>query len=142
MVDGYQPIVMRGCGVERVLEPSNRVSTRYNLLDIPNDCRQKMIFVGADNKVIDQKHIYWKSKASTSLPEIVPSNEIFEKEDGVFVVGPGEVVLNNSFKFPAASSVVIQPGTTIKLGDGVSIHASGSFSAVGTKSEPIIIKRS
>ena len=142
MVDGYQPIVMRGCGVERVLEPSNRVSTRYNLLDIPNDCRQKMIFVGADNEAIDQKHIYWKSKASTSLPEIVPSNEIFEKEDGVFVVGPGEVVLNNSFKFPAASSVVIQPGTTIKLGDGVSIHASGNFSAVGTKSEPIIIKRS
>ena len=142
MVDGYLPVFVRGCGIDKALEPSNRLAAKYNHIEIPRDCyHENLAFVRSDNSLIEEKNIYWKSKASTHLDEVVSIEGIVEQDDGSFVIGPGVVVVNNSFKFPLKSDVIVRPGTTVELGDRVSIKASGNFHAVGSEVSPIVFKR-
>lgn len=49
----------------------------------------------------------------------------------------GTVTLSSSYSIPSGQSLIIEPGTTVQLGSGVSINASGVINAVGTAAEPI-----
>lgn len=141
MVDGFLPVFVEGCGVHQALKPSNRLPGEYNYIELPRGCRENLAFVRSDGSSIEEKDIYWKTKASTHLDEIVSMQGITEQNDGSFVIGPGVVVVNNSFKFPLKSDVIVRPGTTVELGHRVSIKVSGNFHAVGTEASPIIFKR-
>ena len=52
-------------------------------------------------------------------------------------LGPGELTLTRSQTYPEHISLTIQPGTTIRLGKGVSIFCYGKVTAKGTLDEPI-----
>lgn len=47
------------------------------------------------------------------------------------------VVLNSSYTIPSGETLIILPGTTVKLASGVGINANGVLNAVGTSSDPI-----
>ncbi|MCR9245849.1 MAG: CotH kinase family protein [bacterium] len=55
-------------------------------------------------------------------------------------VGPGEVVLTESLALPPTTTVVIKPGTTLRLGPDVSVEFRGKVLALGTEEEPILIE--
>ena len=52
-------------------------------------------------------------------------------------LGPGEVILTETKTFPEHISLTILPGTTVRLGEGVSIFCYGKVTAKGTHNKPI-----
>jgi hypothetical protein len=57
-------------------------------------------------------------------------------------LGPGEVALSEDLVVEAGSSLTIEPGTTLRLGPGVSVFSAGVVRALGTRENPIHIRRS
>ena len=52
-------------------------------------------------------------------------------------LGPGEVIITRTETYPEHISLTILPGTTIRLGEGVSIFCYGKVTAKGTHDRPI-----
>jgi tetratricopeptide (TPR) repeat protein len=52
-------------------------------------------------------------------------------------VWSGTKVLSSNYTLPSGQTLIIAPGTTVKLGSGVSIIVDGVLDAAGTSSEPI-----
>lgn len=55
-------------------------------------------------------------------------------------LGPGEVLITQTEAYPKHISLTILPGTTIRLGEGVSIFCYGKVTAKGTHEKPIHFK--
>jgi len=84
-----------------------------------------------------------------SKPGVIPSDRIKETislhpwdlpskaaEESV-VLGPGKVTISETKTYPEHISLRILPGTTLRLGEGVSIFCYGKVTAKGTRDRPI-----
>jgi len=60
-------------------------------------------------------------------------------EQRELVLGPGEVEIAERTMFGPETSVVVMPGTTLRLGPGVSMEFRGKVTAIGTEEKPIRI---
>ena len=57
-------------------------------------------------------------------------------EQRELVLGPGEVEIAERTMFGPETSVVVMPGTTLRLGPGVSMEFRGMVTAIGTEEKP------
>jgi CotH kinase protein len=58
----------------------------------------------------------------------------------IVVLGPGEIILNETLVIDNEQKLIIEPGTILSLGEGVSILSNGTAHIEGTASNPIIFK--
>ena len=71
-----------------------------------------------------------------SLKEIISLDNKIEK----YIVSAGYYNIEDNITFPDNVDVVFERGTEISLSEGVSIYIKGSFTAEGTRSQPVILK--
>ena len=80
-----------------------------------------------------------KPDESLTCRTLPPSEFPLEKQ-GTIELGPGEVRLTETLMVGAGQRLVIQPGTTLLMGPGVSLFSKGLVIAKGTDTEPIRIQ--
>ena len=53
----------------------------------------------------------------------------------------GEIVLTEDYTIQKSQTLIIKPGTTVKIGEGVKLIVYGNLTAVGNKSRPIVFTK-
>ncbi|TSC71884.1 MAG: hypothetical protein G01um101470_464 [Parcubacteria group bacterium Gr01-1014_70] len=89
-------------------------------------------------------------KLSSYLHEATKSITLFLKERPQFrlsgaqadtlILGPGSIVIPQTTILPTETNLIIQPGTTVFMGEGASLIVYGHVEAKGTAARPITVR--
>ncbi|MDM8554075.1 CotH kinase family protein [Desulfococcaceae bacterium HSG7] len=141
-------LILPGCKLVKNINPSNAFGN-YHMK--PSGIEYPYILTGniiIDDLTVSSVNIITGMPSKTidnHIPENIVSNTASlhpwylqrEPETTTVTLGPGEVVISKSIEYPEHVSVNIAPGTTIRLGQDVSIISYGRVSAKGTPRKPI-----
>lgn len=124
------------------------IEQKYATLGIPLSSYAKAkslnpIEVVVDSNVVDGRHISLTlCAAAPNAPDTLRHNFVLEVTNGVKLHGmlthndtlwPNvHYIVTDNFAIPEEITLVIKPGTTLKLADNVSISSAGKIYAVGT----------
>ena len=115
-------------------------SLRYGYLLRPSNGRITAVSVRAINAVTAAE-VVAEPVAEMPAPEATFSQHPWDLPFAPVVetieLGPGELVIDRSMTLAAQKTVVIRPGTTLRLGPGVNIEILGKVIAEGTAEAPI-----
>ncbi len=75
-----------------------------------------------------------------SATRTIPASSFSRDSEGDVLLGPGEVVLSEDFYVGRRQTLIIRPGTTIRLKPGIGIYSRGKVIAQGTPDNGIRIE--
>lgn len=131
-----------------VIQPSMKIeASQLELGRVPQTTRFRLrvrcegptdqpLWLSAKNVVTGRTHRL-RVQAERQLGEAMVAQAEAPRQPSLVTLGPGIVVVDQDLHFDAATAVQVLPGTTLRLGPGVSVTFEGRLSAVGTSRAPI-----
>lgn len=96
----------------------------------------------AQNNIYINRFVSESKKGRTEFIGTLQRNNISYKLDSNnLLIKKGTYAIREDIIFPEGISTVIEEGTVLRLDKEVSILFQGNFTAIGTKGDPIIVKR-
>ncbi|MEK7173597.1 MAG: CotH kinase family protein, partial [Patescibacteria group bacterium] len=125
-----------------------------NLIEQNFKTVQALFAAGREDEILTGEYARHDPKQSVEISEFLrdatkdmitfikehPQFRRLNAANNILTIGPGRMVITKTAVLPIGTDLVIQPGTTIFMGEGASLVVYGRVEAHGTATRPIIIR--